>query len=195
MSKGLRNNKLGIILIVVGFLLILHNFYFFNIGETLLKLTPLLLVWWGFHILREGGRHSRKETDFHVFSDMTMTTKSPFLKHSSAFGDIRIKVDNEEFSGGSVSSVFGKISIDLREVKKIGSYGQLDLHSVFGDITIYMPECVAYEVSGSNLFGSIINHEGHRIGGGNYSCPDFENSSEKLTVRPSLVFGDIELLK
>ncbi len=195
MGRHLKDNKLAIVLIAAGFLFLLHNFFFFSVWETLLKLTPLLLVWWGFQILRKSGRHSGKDPDFQVFTDTVVTTSSPFLKHSSAFGDIRIRVESEEFSGGSVSSVFGRISIDMREVKRIGSYGQLDLHSVFGDVKIYLPECVSYDVSGSNLFGTIINHEGGKIEGCNYCGLGSEGGGRKLVIRPSLVFGDMEIMK
>ena len=193
MGKHWKDNKFAIVLIVAGFLFLAHNFLYFSIWETILKLTPLLLVWWGFHLLRRSGRHSEKDSDFQVFNDTVMTTSSPFLRHSSAFGDIRIKVDSEEFSGGSVSSVFGRISIDLRDVKRIGSYGQLDIHSVFGDTTIYLPECLSYDVSGSNLFGTIVNHEGGKIEGCNYCEPGSEGSGMKLVIRPSLVFGDMAI--
>lgn len=195
MSNNFKDHKWGIILIVAGLLFLLHNFSHFRIWETVFKLTPLLLVWWGFRILRRSGRHSGKDSDFQVFTDTVITTSSAFLKHSSAFGDIRIKVDSEEFSGGSVSSVFGRISLDLRDVRRIGSYGQLDLHSVFGDVKIYLPECVSYDVSGSNLFGTIINHEGGKIEGCNYCGPGSEGGGQKLVIRPSLVFGDMEIMK
>lgn len=194
MKLNSSEKRIGIILILVGFLFIVNNLTDFDLWESVWKLSPLLLVWWGFHILRKRGTEGDRDSDFQVFGDMSTTTSSPFVKHSSAFGDIRIKIDNNEFSGGSISSVFGKISLDLQSVQSIGSYGQLDLHSVFGDITIRVPEGLEYEIRGSNLFGSITTDGGTKVGG-HYASPGFEAASQKLIIKPSLVFGDFELLR
>lgn len=194
MDLGRKEAKIGIILIVIGIIFILNNFDVFDFTETLLKLSPILLVWWGLHLLRKRGRVTHKEGDFQVFGDTVTTTSSPFVKNSSAFGDISIKITSEEFSGGSVSSIFGKVSIDLEEVERIGSYGQLDLHTVFGDITLRVPDGIAVEVSGTTLFGSIIAPNGEKAGGNSYRSPGFETSDNRLFIRTSLVFGDIELI-
>ncbi len=195
MKTNMSDKKIGIILVIVGFLFVINNFRVFDLGNMLWRLTPLLLVWWGFHLLRKRGKQEPAEGDFQVFGDTSATTSSPFVKHSSAFGDIRIKVDSREFSGGSVSSVFGKINIDLHNVEAIGSYGQLDLHSVFGDITIRIPEGMPYEIRGNNVFGSIVTPEGTKISGGNYRNPGADEDSPILVLRPSMVFGDMEILR
>jgi predicted membrane protein len=195
MKKGMSNKRIGIILIIIGFLFIINNFNIFDLGNSLWKLSPLLLVWWGFHLLRKRGTHTRSEGDFQVFGDTSTTTSSPFIRHSSAFGDIRVKIDNEEFSGGNVSSVFGKISLDLQGVERIGSYGQLDLHSVFGDITLRLPRDLAFEVEGTTMFGSITTPDGSKVSGGSYRSPESDRSEQILRLKPSLVFGDMEIIR
>ncbi|MCK4537897.1 MAG: hypothetical protein KAV42_03760 [Candidatus Krumholzibacteria bacterium] len=194
MKKGMSNKRTGIILIIIGFLFIINNFRIFDLGGSLWKLSPLLLVWWGFHLLRKRGKHTRAEGDFQVFGDTSTTTSSPFIKHSSAFGDISVKIENEEFSGGNISSVFGKISLDLQDIGRIGSYGQLDLHSVFGDISIRLPAHLAFEIDGSTLFGSITTPNGSKVGG-SYRSPECDGSDRILRLKPSLVFGDMEIVR
>ena len=191
----MSDRRIGIILIIIGFLFIINNFNIFDLGDSLWRLSPLLLVWWGFHLLRKRGRHTRTEGDFQVFGDTSTTTSSPFIKHSSAFGDISVKISNEEFSGGNVSSVFGKISLDLQDISRIGSYGQLDLHSVFGDISIRLPAHLAFEIDGSTLFGSITTPEGTGVKGGSYRSPECDGSDNILRLKPSLVFGDMEIVR
>ena len=195
MKTNMSDRKIGIILIIVGFLFVINNFRVFDLGNMLWRLTPLLLVWWGFHMLRKRGRQEPAEGDFQVFGDTSATTSSPFVKQSSAFGDIRLKVDNPEFSGGSVSSVFGKINVDLQSVTSIGSYGQLDLHSVFGDITIRLPHGMPFEIRGNNIFGSIVTPEGTKISGGSYRSPGTGENDSILILRPSMVFGDMEIVR
>lgn len=194
MKTNMSDRTIGIILIAVGFLFVINNFGVFDLGGLLLRLTPLLLVWWGFHLLRKRGRQKEKDGEYQVFGDKTATTHSPFVKHSSAFGDINLKIESEEFSGGSVSSVFGKISIDLKDVSSIGSYGELDLHSVFGDITIRIPEGMPYEITGNNVFGTITTPEGTKISGGGFSSPRSAEAGRRLVFKPSIVFGDMEII-
>ncbi len=194
MKTRMTNKRIGIILIIIGFLFIVNNFNIFDLGDSLWKLSPLLLVWWGFHLLRKRGRHTKTEGDFQVFGDTSTTTSSPFVRHSSAFGDISVKINNEEFSGGNISSVFGKISLDLQDIGGIGSYGQLDLHSVFGDISLRLPAHLAFEVDGSTLFGSITTPDGSKVGGG-YRSPECDGAEHILRLKPSLVFGDMEIIR
>ncbi len=195
MSLSAKDRKIGIILIVIGFLFIINNFGVFDFGASLWKLLPLMLVWWGFHILRKRGKSSHGDTDFQVFSDTKKTTSSPFIRNSSAFGDIQVKVECEEFSGGIVSNVFGRISLDLTSVAKIEGYGRLDLHSVFGDIAIRIPENIAFEVTGNNLFGATISPDGNRIRGSNYQSPGFDTATNRITIKTSMIFGDVQLTR
>ncbi len=185
----------GIILVIIGFLFIINNFGIFDFGASLWKLSPLLLVWWGFHILRKRGKVSRKEGDFQIFGDTVATVSSPYVKNSSAFGDILIKLDTGTFSGGTLSNIFGKISLDLTSVSHIEGYGQLDIHSVFGDVVIKLPEHIAFEIGGSNVFGSTVSPEGKITGISNYESPGFEEAENKLIIRTSMVFGDVEITR
>ncbi|MBN2070289.1 MAG: hypothetical protein JW814_02440 [Candidatus Krumholzibacteriota bacterium] len=189
-----KNRGIGLILIIVGFLFIINNFGFFDFGESLWKLSPLLLVWWGFHILRKRGRATHGDSDFQVFGDTVATTSSQYVRNSSAFGDIRLKIENERFSGGTLSNIFGKISIDLTSVDHIENYGQLDIHSVFGDLIIRLPEKIAFEIKGSNIFGSTVTPDGKPVTSG-YTSPGFDESSEKITIRISMIFGDVEITR
>jgi len=189
-----KNKGLGILLVIVGFLFIIHNFGFFDFGESLWKLSPLLLVWWGLHLLRKRGKVSSKDGDFQVFGNTTETTSSPYIRNSSAFGDIRVKIENENFSGGTLSNIFGKISLDLTSVSSIENYGQLDIHSVFGDVIIKIPDNIAFEVRGSNIFGSTTTPEGQSVKTG-YESPGFEDTGNRITIRTSMIFGDVEITR
>ena len=129
-----------------------------------------------------------------MFGDTVETSDSPYVKHSSAFGDISIKVRTENFSGGSASTVFGTISIDLSEVRKIIGYGQLDLHTVFGDITVRVPAGMPVEVRSSGVFGELKAPEGGSFEGKCYRSPGEESDGGKLVIDCSQVFGDVEII-
>ncbi|MBN2183785.1 MAG: hypothetical protein JW746_00505 [Candidatus Krumholzibacteriota bacterium] len=190
-----KNKRTGLILVIIGFLFIIHNFGIFNFGTSLWKFSPLLLVWWGLHLLRKRGKVSHKEGDFQIFGDTMATISSPYIKNSSAFGDILIKIENDRFSGGTLSNIFGKISLDLTSVSHIEGYGQLDIHSVFGDVVIKVPEHIAFEVSGSNIFGSTAGLGGKISNSSNFESPGFDEAEDKIIIRTSMVFGDVEITR
>lgn len=190
-----KNKRTGLILVIIGFLFIIHNFGFFDFGTSLWKFSPLLLVWWGLHLLRKRGKTSHKDGDFQIFGDTMATISSPYIKNSSAFGDIRIKIESDKFSGGTVSNIFGKISLDLTSVSHIEGYGQLDIHSVFGDVVVKIPEHIEFEVNGSNIFGSTVAPDGKIADRSNYESPGFDEAVDKITIRTSMIFGDVEITR
>ncbi|MCK4236661.1 MAG: hypothetical protein KAX38_06055 [Candidatus Krumholzibacteria bacterium] len=195
MHNRLKNIRWGIILVVVGLIFLLHNYGVIHIGTIIVKLWPLLLIWWGYTIIRQGRRHRDRAGHFEAFGDRIITSSSPEIYHSSVFGDIRIKVDSKEFSGGSANNVFGKLFIDLGSVEKITGDGRLDLKSVFGEIMIHLPDGVAFDVSGSSAFGSVISPDGTKLHGSPFRSSDFETAEEKLTIHVSHIFGDIEMIR
>ena len=196
MANGTRNGALilGLILIAAGTIFFLESWYTaFSPWDLLLRYWPVILIVWGFSLLRKRGKcapHGGRR----MFGDTVETSDSPYVKHSSAFGDISIKVRTEEFSGGSASTVFGTISIDLSEVRKIIGYGQLDLHTVFGDISLRVPEGMPVEIRSSGVFGELKAPENGNTEGKCYRSPGGEGDENRLVIACSQVFGDVEVL-
>ncbi|MDZ7859255.1 MAG: LiaF-related protein [Candidatus Krumholzibacteriota bacterium] len=194
MELSSKNTKAGIILIIIGVLFLLNNFGIADIGRNIWNLWPLLLIWWGFTKLRNRGKRTEEDINFQVFGDATISSHSPYIRRSSAFGNIRIKVENRDFAGGGMSSIFGKISIDLREVYEVTGYGQLDIHSVFGDIVIRLREDMPYELKGNAVFGSLYVPGGEKSRSVEYRSAGSEEAGDKLVIKISQIFGDIELI-
>jgi predicted membrane protein len=189
MEISSKQSRTGIIMIIIGVLFLLDNFGIMDIGENIWNLWPLLLIWWGFTKLRKRGKKIEEDTNFQLFSDTVLSSSSPYIRRSSAFGNIRIKVENRDLAGGSVSSLFGKVSIDLSDVSQITGYGQLDVHSVFGDILIRLPEDLQYQLKGNTIFGSLYMPGGKKLKKIDYQSPDSENAGGKLVIRISQVLA------
>jgi lia operon protein LiaF len=180
-------------LILIGILAVLDGIGVINLWGNLWKLWPIFLIVLGFNMLRKRGRHS-SHGERRMFGDTVETTDSPYVKHSSAFGDISIRIRTDDFSGGSASTVFGSISIDLSEVRRIVGYGQLDLHTVFGDISVRVPANIPVEVRSSGVFGEIKAPEGGSMDGKCYRSPGAGSGEGTLVIDCSQVFGDVEVL-
>ena len=186
-----RELKWAAVLIVVGLLALLNNFGVWHVWSDLWRLWPILLILWGVHLLRKRGRGG-KSGDMRVFGDTAETTDSPYLKRSSAFGDITIRSISGEIAGGSVSTVFGDISIDLTGARSVTGYGQLDLHTVFGDITVVVPGSLPVVVSSSSVFGEFRMPDGISDGKVFRSASATEGA-ERLRIHCSQVFGDVKI--
>ncbi|MDD3643727.1 MAG: LiaF-related protein [Candidatus Krumholzibacteria bacterium] len=183
--------KWAIALIVIGFLALLNNLGVVSVWSFIWRLWPILLIIWGIRQLRRRGTASGKG-GMKVFSDTVETTDSPYIRRSSAFGDISVRVEGAEFAGGSASTVFGTVAIDISAVRRVTGYGQLDVHTVFGDVTINAPADLPLEISSSSVFGE-VRTGGEKAGGKTWRSPGA--AERRLVIRCSQVFGDVTIIR
>jgi predicted membrane protein len=188
-----KETKWAVALIGIGILALLDGLGVIDLWGGLWRLWPIILIVWGISLLRKRGKCSH-HGGRRMFGDTVEISDSPYVKHSSAFGDISIKIRTEDFSGGSASTVFGTISIDLSEVRRIVGYGQLDLHTVFGDITLRIPAGMPVEVKSSGVFGDLKAPEGSSFEGKCYRTSGGDDEEGRLVIDCSQVFGDVEII-
>jgi len=193
MNLRSKDTRWAVALIIIGILALLDGFDVIDLWGGFWRLWPVILIVWGFSLLRKRGKCS-PHGGRRMFGDTVEISDSPYVKHSSAFGDISVKVRTEDFSGGSASTVFGTISIDLSEVRRIVGYGQLDLHTVFGDISLRVPAGMPVEVRSNGIFGELKTPEGGNTEGKCYRSSGGEGDEGRLVIACSQIFGDVEIL-
>jgi predicted membrane protein len=187
--------KWGIILIIIGFVFLLHNYGVVDFWKLVGILWPILLIWWGYSLIRRARTPHGTQRAARVFGDQTASINSKELNQSTVFGDIRLTVASDEFSGGRVHAVFGDLVIDLHTVERIVGPARLDLETVFGDIVVRLPSHIAVEMNASRAFGRMTAPDGLNFHGNRYRSPDFDTSSERLAINVSQVFGDLEIMR
>ena len=96
--------------------------------------------------------------------------------------------------GKSRPIVPGLIMIMVGIVFLLGNFGALDLHTVFGDITVRVPAGMPVEVKSSGVFGELKAPEGGSFEGKCYRSPGEGGDEGRLVIDCSQVFGDIEVL-
>ncbi|MFP3852727.1 MAG: LiaF transmembrane domain-containing protein [Anaerolineales bacterium] len=74
-----------------------------------------------------------------------------------AFGGNNPKMISEDFSGGTVTTLFGGSEIDLREARLSPSGAELDLTAAFGGIEVIVPVEWRVVMSGLPIFGGWDN--------------------------------------
>jgi predicted membrane protein len=187
--------KWGIILIIIGLVFLLHNYGIMDFWWIIGRFWPLLLIWWGYTMIRDSRKAHGSERARQLFGDQRISVDSREINNSTVFGDIRLTVSSPEFIGGRAKVVFGDIHIDLAGVGTIASPGFLELESVFGDMAIRVPEHVAVEVRATRAFGTVTTPDGSKFHGDRYKSPDFDTASSRLELSISQVFGDLEIMK
>jgi predicted membrane protein len=81
--------------------------------------------------------------------------KSEYVERLAIFGSAEATVRRHRLEGGSLTSIFGSIELDLREADLASEGGTLGAVVVFGSVRLRVPEDWDVQVGGVQLFGSI----------------------------------------
>jgi len=138
----------------------------------------------------------RKSRGSAVAGDVDSIDESSRIDFKHTFGDVRLKLNSKEFSGGEVSNVFGNIEVDMEEMGLAEGDHSLNLKGVFGDLIIILPKEIPYSISASTSFGSTrIKDRGSSGMSGSlqFASEDFNAAESKLNINASQVFGDIRV--
>jgi hypothetical protein len=136
-----RNPVGGVTILVVGAALLL-----FTLGalDTLALLWPLLLIGLGAWLLIVRATTARSAIDGGELTDLV-----------AVFDDREVRVGPGPCAGGSVTTVFGDVRLDLAEATAQEDPVTFQLTTVFGDIEMTIPPGWDVEVSGPEVFGDV----------------------------------------
>ena len=195
-----RGRWLGFVLIALGIIFLLDSTGALDFGEALRTYWPLLLVLWGLLLLLRGGRGRRAwRADGPPAGAVTDAAAGPAgesLQSANVFGDLEIRVTSPAFRGGSVSTVFGDLVVDLSPGGLADGDHLLTMSGVFGDTRLTAPRGAALEVTAHTLAGDLTVMDQTREGFSvslKYTSPDFATAAKRLHVSISQVFGDIHV--
>ncbi len=168
----------GIIFLVIGLSLILK--VIFKIDLPIFKvLFALFFIYLGFRILL-GEKLSWKST---------MTENSVVFAEGNFSGD--------SFLQKEYSAIFGKIKLDLSDVKLQEGENKLKVNAIFGEAIIYINDTLPYKVKTDVAFGGARLPEGSSGGFGSnyYKSDNYSEVENHLLLELNAVFGSIELRK
>ena len=189
----------GFILVIIGILFLLDNFYILDFGYFISTFWPLILIAIGIKMLVE--RRRDRPAGFDNPENMAPAGKDANSKggrfsESNVFGDVILNIKNDTYTGGSVNNVFGDIRIDLSGVKQVLGNTKSFTSGVFGDITIVAPAGIPIRVNANSVAGDITVKEAKKNGlfsNLDYRDENYEQSEHKITIQCSLVFGAINI--
>jgi predicted membrane protein len=107
------------------------------------------------------------------------------IEENAIFTTTRKSILSQNFKGGSVSAIFGGITIDFSKAKLADGENHLEIASIFGGCKIFIPRDWKVIVNVTSVFGGIDDKR--------YINLDLPTSNGVLVIKGAVVFGGCEI--
>jgi predicted membrane protein len=191
----------GIVLIVVGILFLLDSGGVLDVGNLVSSYWPVLLILWGAWLLLRKDRDEQKTVVSGPLADVGIGRRveemsADRVNLGNVFGDVRCRALSKAFTGGSLSSVFGDVEIDLTAGDFAAGEHNVKMDTVLGDIVVALPAGVAFAVAGDSVLGKVSANTEKRNGffpSLEYASPGFKNAPVRVRIDASTVLGEVSV--
>ena len=139
-------------------------------------IVPAILVMIGLSFIFKDTLNSK------IRKEIKKLNKTETKEYCSCFSGQTIDFNNEEFMGCSISAIFGGVKCDLRDAI-INSDVVINATSIFGGITIYVPESVNVKISSTSIFGGVTDSRKNKA----------KDSKHTIYINTTSMFGGIEI--
>ena len=172
-EKDKTGNIIGII-IGVSLLLACNNIIDFNL---IWKLAfPVALVIIGLSLIFKDTINNK------IKKEMKKLNQNNDLEYYATFSGQNLNFTKEDFKGCNLNAIFGGIKCDLRDTK-IKKDIIINTSSIFGGITIYVPNNVNIKITSTSIFGGVSDERTKK-----------ENDSEiTIYINATCMFGGLEI--
>jgi len=182
----------GVLLITLGVVFLLDKLDVMDVGDFFSTFWPVILIVIGFKLILNrnagGSAESSKET--------LIQNDEQAVKYSKVFGDVKLRLESQDFRGGSISTMLGEIDIALSELNIKEGEQTLTLSGVIGEISVLLPKTLKVSVKTNVTIGDIKildkTDDGFSITR-TYQSEGYETAKKKLYISISQVIGDIEI--
>ena len=106
--------------------------------------------------------------------------KAEFDTANAIFSSHRINYDGMEFQSAEINVVFGSAQLDLRKAIIEGDC-KVHTNSIFGGVSVLVPENVNVKINGSGIFGGVSDKTTHREG------------APTIYIKSNFVFGGVSI--
>lgn len=103
--------------------------------------------------------------------------------YTSTFSEEKINLDNEKLESCAINSIFGSVSLDLRNAI-IDEDVVINNYVVFGGVTIKVPKDVNIVVKTTSIFGGIDNKTGRN---------KTKENVKTIYIKGTILFGGIDI--
>lgn len=171
------HNKTGdFILLVIGIVLLLacQDIIRFDLVWKLLAPAILIIIGLSF-IFKDFLTNKTKQ-------EIKKLNKNNEKEYAATFSEQNLDFAEEEFTGCNLNSVFGSTKCDLRK-SKIKEDVIINASSIFGGITIFLPEDYNVKITSTSIFGGVSDERGTKTKGNKYT----------IYINATCLFGGVEI--
>jgi len=183
----------AMIIILLGLILLFNNLNVIDLKDLLKDYWPVLLILWGLYLII---KRDRFHFDEGIAGDKDVICETEKALYSNVFGDLKVQINSLKFEEGKINNTFGDIKLDLTKLNIKSGEKFLDVHGIFGDIKISVPQNIEYSIKASITAGD-IKIMGNKVDGFSkelkYQSKNYDTVDSKLLIHISHVFGDIKV--
>lgn len=139
-------------------------------------MVPAILVMIGLSFIFKDTLNSK------IKKEIKKLNKTEQKEYCSCFSGQTIDFNNEEFKGCTISAIFGGVKCDLKNAI-IKNDVVINATSIFGGITIYVPENVNVKISATSIFGGVSDERKNKT----------KNNEYTIYINTTSMFGGIEI--
>jgi predicted membrane protein len=170
----------GIVLVMIGGVGIASDYLHISFRTILSEYWPFMIIIFGIYlVLRGSGNSETDQLDF-------IETDKYFLDIFSIFGDKTKKIKTDNFLGGKTTSLFGDLTVDLKDCQITEGTKELDTLTMFGATEIFLPSDWQVIIKTTTIFGGF---EDQRV---KKDISDGTNN-KMLIIKGIVLFGSGEI--
>lgn len=173
-EKDKTGNIIGL---TIGVLLLLGTNNIIDFSLIWKLMFPIALVIFGISLIFKDTISGK------VKKEIKKLNKNNDKEYYATFGVQNLDFSDEEFESCSLNAIFGGIKCDLRNTK-LKKDVVINASSIFGEITLYIPENVNVKLVSTPIFGGVSDERKNH------------NSKDKnitLYINATCLFGGVEL--
>lgn len=179
----------GVLLIVFGALFLLVTLGIFQIRthDDSWPLSLLLIAFGVAALMKVLDRGASGKPRVGFAPDSFRSSSDAMLKDAAIFGEVKRKIETVDFRGGEVTSIFGRVELDLRRslISSADKCATLDVTVVFGAVEIRIPDSWRVDIKGAAILGTFEDK----------TIPPNRPSADTptLIITGNAVFGGVEI--
>ena len=170
----------GIVLITIGVVFLLPDFFDISVGEIIRQFWPLALVIIGVALLLRRSR-GKRATDY-----LGAEETADYIDETSVLGSNDQLITSQNFRGGKITSILGSNELNFVNARLAGGAHELDLFILFGSTELTIPSDWNIQVDVTPILGSFEDRRRYR--------DPTEKDVPQLVIKGLVLFGSGELM-
>lgn len=185
---GRQKPEVGIIMIAIGGIFLLRDYYDFRIRDVWHILWPAIFIIIGISLILR--RSMRRGDDRRIGGIDEKKNDADFVDDFAILGGREIIIDSQNFKGGKVSAILGGSVIDMRSATLSDGNNVLDVLAMFGGTSVIVPHDWMVKVEVFSLLGGFSDKRDQTV-------KVIPHPGKSLTIKGFVMFGggDIKYTK